>query len=178
MASVDALALVSKVLLDRRVLEQRDEIERLKMEIFWLENGYFSFRTVMSDFNRAFTMCGCNACYTSGRCRNIVRDSQQDYCLFSEAFEKKLSEAGFTFGPVPTPALAWTSDEEYVRDIITNGEFHICKFDRKWTIWSLGKRLKAAKSEADPEIVKYVQFLHDMQMSVWKQFKSRRRAVG
>jgi hypothetical protein len=49
---VDKLALVSKVLLDQRFLELKQENEQLKLQLFWKEYNMFRLVKLISMANR------------------------------------------------------------------------------------------------------------------------------
>ena len=68
MQHIDRLALVSKVLLDQRFLDLRNEVESLKLELFWTKYHGGKFGKAIQCANKFGPACACQDCTLRGRC--------------------------------------------------------------------------------------------------------------
>ena len=108
-SSLDRLSLVSKILLDRRFLEiksenekLRQEIEQLKLEVFWYKFSTKNLKKQMRFGNYwnkdSGPRCGCVLCYELGRLDSIQRlDESIQVCKFNPWMAQKVfEECGLT----------------------------------------------------------------------------------
>lgn len=149
---MERLALCSRVLYDRRILEQQKEIERLKLRVFWLEYGKRALNDAMQCFNDKFTMCGCLNCIVGGRALKEDGYDTGGDCTFQEAFEHHLDDHGF----IVSNNHIGLVDVPFVEGDCDLGDVHFVLYGRgDWVHWSFGRQLWSATSVGDPEILKY-----------------------
>ena len=154
--SIDKLAICSKILYDKRLLEQRQEIEALKLRVFWLENGEGRMREAMNTFNLNITKCGCLACTVSGRCddENDFHGSGTSNCYFKKPFEDLMRIHHLTITENPGDLfqrgnMKWTSGDAHF----------INAAGQDWTSWwAFGEKLWKANSVDDLD--NYIAFLN------------------
>jgi hypothetical protein len=94
MASIDKLGLTCRLLYDQRVLEQRKEIETLKVKLFFRDYTPDVILKAMSELNWCNTRCKCSGCKITGR---IFSDDTEDHdatCTFGPWFDNILRERG------------------------------------------------------------------------------------
>ena len=95
-------AAVLKIVLDQRFLELRREVEKLKLDIFWLKHGKAKLAYAMQCFNLGVTRCNCIRCVAGGRLPLDVLDRfldfQPDECQWQPAFENFVTESGLSVG--------------------------------------------------------------------------------
>ena len=154
---MDRLALVSKIMLDRRFLELRQENESLKLELFWKTHSEDMLRELMKEANN-YGMdppkCMCVACGMAGRIDADEEMGQPAVCKFKPWFERHLATCGLTV------VAGVSSDRQIVRFLQpdrlvydVDAHFHMPGRD-DWFFWTYGLRLWNAKSANDPEIMK------------------------
>ncbi len=71
MPSMDKVALTCKLLLDERVLEQRREIELMKVQLFLKDYHNGVFGQAMRHANEQCVKCNCSGCKATGRAKYI-----------------------------------------------------------------------------------------------------------
>ena len=173
MQGVERLSLVSKVLMDTRLLELQRENEELKLKLFWTEHNPSMLKQAMAVANRMVggPRCACLACIVGGRCEDGTRGfapypfahayddhlvmSQYDrchlQCQFKPWFENKIREAGMS---------VWASTvfvDGYVihaNDAQDTGQHFSNLGIQDWNTWVYGSRLCKATSAGDPELGK------------------------
>ena len=100
---LDPLALVSKLLLDQRVIELRQEVEHLRLRLFWKDHSMPRLVRLMAQANSYgdnAPKCACSACVGQGRIedldvyRNRVSGAP---CSFAPWFKERLAQCGLTF---------------------------------------------------------------------------------
>ena len=121
--SIDRLALVARVLYEQRILDQRQEIETLKLELFKRDHSAVTLHKAVSDAvihgNTELTIpnCGCINCMKYSL-RNFHVMAVTEYrvgpkvCVFDSRFENFLTCGGMTFGVAE--AVITSTDAEAV----------------------------------------------------------------
>ena len=94
MASIDKLALTCRLLYDERVLEQRKEIERLKVKLFFRDYTHETLLEATKNLNHANTRCKCSGCKRAGRIHHSDVEDKGAACTFGPWFDKVLYERG------------------------------------------------------------------------------------
>mgnify|MGYP001256139294 CR=1 FL=1 len=93
-------AAVLKIVLDHRFLELRREVEKLKLDIFWLKHGKAKLAYAMQCFNLGVTRCNCVRCVAGDRLPLDVLedflDFQPDDCQWQAPFENFVTESGLS----------------------------------------------------------------------------------
>lgn len=176
---LDRLALCSKIMFDNRILQQREEIELLRLRIFWLENGYEAMKIAMYNFNNMVVeMCECFWCCCADRLdREDYEHIEMDHfnCRFKTAFENLMTKYGLTWTNDPGNNLVIdvVNDRWPVHSKCTDVNAHFQNSGHEhWTSWKFGVKLCKATSVHDPEIKKYKKFmdaLNEMSASVLKK---------
>jgi hypothetical protein len=155
---LDRMALISRLLLEPRILALRTENEALKLKLFWKEHNKSDLETLMTACNQNGIQCNCLSCAISGR-----MDEEQTalprgaVCRFKQWFEEQLAKHGLS------SKCGVDEDQEDVGPHIScddgNGVFdvdshfhHLVRDD--WYVWMYGAKLWKAKSVTDPEAVK------------------------
>ena len=94
MSSIDKLALTSRLLYDERVIEQRKEIERLKVKLFFRDYTTDYLEKAMKHLNCLHTRCTCSGCKKTGRM--FIGDTEDKYaaCTFGPWLDNVLKERG------------------------------------------------------------------------------------
>jgi hypothetical protein len=150
MSKYALLALASKVLYEREILELRTENERLKLSLFWKTYGPEQLYTAMQDANAHITQCKCFMCAVSGR---YDLETNICACSFVPWFEKQLAKCGLESATIDDQSkhfqhesmLAWDIDTHFVHD---GG------LDDHWLQFSYGSKLHRATSIENPELQK------------------------
>ena len=94
MSSIDKLALTSRLLYDERVIEQRKEIERLKVKLFFRDYTEKVLIGIMQRLNYQHAKCKCSGCKATGRLCNGDIEDKEAACTFGPCFDKVLKEHG------------------------------------------------------------------------------------
>jgi len=153
---LDRLAVCSKILYDNRILQQREEIESLKLRIFWLENGYEALKIAMYNFNYLIVeMCECFWCCCADRLDSDDRDeTEMDHfdCRFRKKFENVMTMHGLTWtnenGNVLNIDIV--NDRWSVNSKCTDVDAHFQNSGQQhWTSWAFGGKLCKATSVHD-----------------------------
>jgi hypothetical protein len=156
------LAFVSRLLLDKEVIELRQENERLRLLLFWKEHNVRTLSKLMRDLNRSRSgpQCACTACVMLGR-SDESHDAQGSvafdlYCEFNPWFERNILEMGMTVSMVPPPHGAGVEncDIDAGGDLYeVDSHFH-CILRGNCVHWTYGARLWKAASADDPELLR------------------------
>ena len=163
MSHVDRLAAVSRILFDERVIEMRQEVERLKLEVFWRDNCLFRLQKAMATANGNHMQCMCTGCALSGRTIDFRVDPHADrnICKFSPWFDAQLLVLGFVVSDVEHPNRTHIKPYNGVGPLKRNDCFdsdcHFIKLgpnDLSWYMFAFGERLWKAKNVNDPELQK------------------------
>jgi len=170
MSHIDRLAVVSRILLDERVIELRQENERLKLEVFWRDNSLFRLRRAMAIANCEQMKCMCDGCVIVGRTHSPYEDLRVDpnaninICRFAPWFYAQLLVHGFVVSDDDSDQSHHTPDSfgPLTRNECFDQDCHFVKlhFDKP----VFGERLWKAKSVNDPELLKlsdFISFLED-----------------
>ena len=99
MSHIDRLATVSKILLDERVIELRQEVETLKLGIFWRDNSMFRLNEAMKIANGMHVKCGCSFCCWYNR-TDLMKEAELESAFTAECrllpwFHEVLLSHGF-----------------------------------------------------------------------------------
>ena len=94
MSSIDKLALTCSVLYDQRVLEQRKEIEMLKLKLFFRDYTPKVMRRAMKHLNQVNIRCKCSGCKLTGRMFIGDTEDKEAACTFGPWLDIVLSERG------------------------------------------------------------------------------------
>lgn len=157
MSHVDRLALVSRLLLDHRLLELRQENEELKLKLFWKDHDTQSLKQVMANCNYFGIKCKCGMCMMSGRMEGMeAEESHGGACSFKPWFEGILAKHGMTtITGVRIDQEASGFHQSYLNGPVydTNAHFfHLTQDD--WFFWQYRAKIWKAKTVTDPELMK------------------------
>jgi hypothetical protein len=166
MSHIDRLATVSKILLDERVIELRQEVETLKLEIFWRDNSLFRLNEAMKIANGIHVKCRCFYCGLKGRTRLMDEDEMDirvigdntGECKFIPWFDEVLLSRGFVVletGPdrLYLSHCAPKSSRPLTRNDCMDFDCHLFKLG-SFASYAFGMKLWQAKSVNDPELQK------------------------
>jgi len=160
---LDRLALVSRLILDQRVLELRRENEFLRLQQFWKDHSRNQLVQLMVEANRAITNCTCMACGVSGRIDDGEAVSFTRQCVFKPWFEARLAASGLNTHVVGLPAsststvLSSGAGKHDVTRLFDGADAHFHHVDGRddWAdSWTYGVRLWGAKDVRDEELLK------------------------
>jgi hypothetical protein len=164
--TIETLALCSKVLYDERLLELRQEVESLRLRIFWLTHGKRRFTETMHRVNEHSICCACLFCCVAGRQVDrrdeVSNNNDALHCLFRARFESYLRKHGLTWvyntgTPVHIPIV---DDGHPSARHCYDVDAHFVVFGQgHWISWAFGKKLWQATSPLDPELIRYTSFL-------------------
>ena len=94
MSSIDKLALTSRLLYDERVLEQRKEIELLKVKLFFRDYTHAFLLQAMRQLNYANIKCKCSGCRKAQRTYPVETEDTEAVCTFGPWFDSVLHGRG------------------------------------------------------------------------------------
>ncbi len=94
MSSIDKLALTSRLLYDQRVLEQRKEIEMLKVKLFFRDYTLDIMLEAIQRLNKENIRCKCSGCRRAGRISIFDTEDKEAVCTFGPWFDNVLHERG------------------------------------------------------------------------------------
>ena len=161
MANIDKLALVTKVLMDRRFLEMKEENEVLKLKVFWQKHKIKKLIFAMDAGNSVCgPACKCESCFDSELTGELdFKDIEQRTCGFKPWFDAKVIACGLTIGG-HTGELNAAGHVSCTSGPVYDYDYHILSWDYEnrltWTGTTYGAKLWKAKSVSDPEIKKLV----------------------
>jgi hypothetical protein len=152
MDGVDRLSLVSKLLMDMRLLELKSENEDLKLKLFWKEYNPNMLKKNMTSANKVTDgpRCACLACIVGGRCEDgtlgfatyAFVNQYDDHvimspydrchlrCQFKSWFEAKILESGMSVSTYKASV-----DGDSVRDV---GQHFSNLGTGDWNAWVYG----------------------------------------
>ena len=155
---IDKLALVSRLILDERVLCQRRDIEDLRLQLFWKDHNIERLAILMRSVN---TLCNCINCEFVGINRRSVPRSEE--CKFDGWFQEHVIGCGMTVG-VPRsecgsaglPASAFHMSHAYFLEDqkVYDVDAHFYQQEAICLFWKYGSKLWKATSVDDPELGK------------------------
>lgn len=168
--SLDRLALVSKLILDERVVALRKENELLQLQLFWKDHSKSKLKKLMKKANRSggnAPLCNCNSCTFAGR---SVQTGQASECSFKPWFEKLLAACklthvtGVSIGMEPVGTHMSCDCGNLVFD--ADAHFHhITEAD--WWMWMYGAKLWKARSVNDPELGKLMMLFKALEAEIY-----------
>jgi hypothetical protein len=91
-STIDKLALTCRLLYDQRVLEQRKEIETLKLKLFFRDYTHKIMLKAMRKLNNTNTKCKCSSCKKAGRMIPSEEEDSEATCTFCPWFDTVLQE--------------------------------------------------------------------------------------
>jgi hypothetical protein len=158
MEGVEKAVFVCKLLLDQRVIELKNENERLKLQLFWKTYNPTHLKQLMAAGNQCTLgpKCGCMACCVTGRNPGNEEEVANNIpwaCTFKPWFEQKITECGMTIGHGTDGVTdgSLVDDHNPLYDV----DCHFNSLARQdWGCWSYGSKLWKAKSVDDPELKK------------------------
>ena len=158
MVSIDKLALVARILYDERIIEQRQEIEFLRLKLFWKDHDERSFKRYMAAANNINSLCMCTCCMLRGRTHAMEEGDApnpgHDGCLFAPWFEEQMLSCGLVSERMTqnhTPSI-WYHESLPRADCI-EADCHIVNHYDFSSI-RFGKWLWEPTSADDPELQK------------------------
>ena len=149
--SLDRMALVSKIMLDQRVIDLRKENDTLRLELFWHTHTPRQLRLEMRRANMLGPIrCSCYHCISACRTDEVMitdmMTSRHDPCAFNAWFYRLLADLGMTY--IPDSEKEPTTDHDDVdAHLLISG-------DKIWANWVYGARLRKARTMDDPEVNK------------------------
>lgn len=169
--SLDKLALVSKIMLDERVVALRQENERLRLHLFWKDHSVSELKEMMMHANRTEPKCHCLACGVGGR---LYPESRLlppgSTCTFKPWFENIVAECGMTcvtgVGKEMEPVETHMSCG--VRNWVYDADAHFHHLSRDdWMSWQYGAKLWKAESANDPEVLKLKRLFKALEVEIF-----------
>lgn len=167
-AAVARLALCSKLLYDDLVISQQRHIEKLKLDMFWVNHGKSAFRDFQYKFNYIRARCGCINCCNRGTAdeedfRYGVWKSRGTFdCVWHKKFEEELERVGLTVevheGPPPDGETE-IGGFSFFPTIASH--FWILSPRKDWVFMGIGQALGDAESVRSPELVKLKQVMSE-----------------
>jgi uncharacterized small protein (DUF1192 family) len=164
MAFIDKLALVSTFLFEKRIVDQRKEIERLRLELFWKDHSMACFTEAMGVANARVTACICETC--AGICRDFDVDRDKAVhtteCKFARWFDETLVECDLLAVEqtslhrprVPIPPGPWR-----VLDGLQVDSHFVYQKKGTWICFCFGERALKATTKDDPELRKLARLM-------------------
>ena len=156
LSQLDRLALVSRVLLDQRVLDLRKENEELRLALFWKDYSIKKLQKAMTKANAAQTgpRCGCTSCYHSGRDNFWKVEYDKDMeCKFKPWFEHLVQECEMVIGKKQDTNREINAHS--TRDCLYPPDCHIANLGRgNWVFCSYGSWICNATRAEDPALLK------------------------
>jgi hypothetical protein len=175
---IDKLALTCRLLYDQRVLEQRREIETLKLKLFFRDYTHRNLKQAMLNLNRRNTECRCSSCNKAGRMCPTASEDEETTCTFCPWFDGILQEHGlvvlrkeyweeeFCEGPYEdeqekisgiefTGAYFFTDDDCHLKDKPYIESGYNPEPSTRWEEICIGKRLWSVESIDNPIIKQF-----------------------
>jgi hypothetical protein len=176
MAHVDRLAVVSRILLDQRVIDLHREIERLKLEVFWRDNSLFRLNQAMGVANLKHVKCMCFICGMLGRTRLMDEDTETDTrgampCKFVPWLDDQLSLLGFIVLKADRHSdhhahVMPTSSKPLTMNDCMYSDSHFFKLGPDGSSYAFGERLWMARSSKDPTLQKLAELISMLESEV------------
>ena len=150
MSGLDKLAVVSKVLMDQRVIELRQENERLRFESFWRDHSLKKLDKRLrwaNSVEKIGPRCYCQDCLEVERFGRSIAFFRpwSGPCAFKPWFDRLLAQHEMTFV---------TLESDDLRPDCSLIDAHFVELDGNWTGKDYGGKLRGAKSADDPELRK------------------------
>jgi len=151
---LDKLALVSRLILDQRVIDLRRENEELKMKLFWKDYSVCDLEKVMrcgNIFAHSAPKCNCAECSWAERMDIRMVEDKHANCTFKPWFEMKIKECGMTVG---YDCSGLIKNHESRLAGVYEADCHFVSVTGDWNCFSYGRKLWGAQTTADPELQK------------------------
>jgi hypothetical protein len=152
--NLDKLALVSKILIDQRMLALRRENERHRFRTFWLKHSSIKLKELMQIANREAVngpRCACVHCQRMDRQVVTFEPQFTTTCLFTPWFNALVASCGL---------VCETLVDDY--DLDPDAHFVLLGPRSEWINWQYGKKLVKKPSLNDPELQKLKQLFDRM----------------
>ena len=150
------------------VTKQKEEIEYMKVSMFWEMQGPMAMQMLMAKTNATITKCRCFSCFMTERANFTGKITKGD-CQFVPFFEKCLEALGIVVLQQPKQPFKRPETEDPVLQMRTRcveAECHLVEITEKngrkvlrWADFRYGALFWRAKREDDPEIVKMIQMV-------------------
>ena len=168
MQGVEKLVFVSKILLDVRVIELKNENEALKLQIFWEKYNNFKLQKAMETANKYGPNCKCVNCSLHSRAGNLMQHEieQEKVCTFKPWFEDKAADCGITIGgPMGGDCHHMSACGDAKYGSVGMADYHLINNQHGSYIWGMsryGSKMWRYKSAEDPELQKLVKLFYAM----------------
>ncbi|MEI6371971.1 MAG: hypothetical protein WCO49_20035 [Nostocales cyanobacterium ELA608] len=168
---LDRLVVISRIMLDTRVIALRKENEFLHLKLFWKDHSNSKLKEWMQVANQIVTKCVCLSCAVSGRVNEEMGPAKPwgSLCIFKPWFEQLLTECslvsvtGVGIGMEPKGEHMSCDCENSVYDVDAHLH-HLTRDD--WVTWMYGAKLWKATSVNNPELIKVKQLFSLLQAAV------------
>ena len=151
MGSIDKLALVSRVLFEQRIIDQRKEIDALCLELFLRDFKRSKFMKRMSLANVIHKKCACSRCEGIFLTNLIIPEEAVHLaeCILCPWMEEQIFKCGMV-------AVSKTGDHSAARGCLTSGLYSDSHFviDYESGEFYFGERLWGATTTKSPELDK------------------------
>lgn len=155
------LAMTSKIMYDKEIIEMKKEIEKLKLKLFWKDHGIDKFTKIIIDANLYHPKspkCDCYYCVACGRAPAHKSIENPRKCLFKDWFEEVLNDHEIKFisgypknDPEELTHISTNNNDMYVLAVDT----HLINMGQlQWGTFTYGSKLYNAKNENNQEIQK------------------------
>ena len=151
------------------VNRQQEEMEYMRVSMFWEVQGPIAMQAAMAKMNARITKCRCASCYMVGRA-NVVSKRKNAECKFVPFFEDCVKALDMVAMQQPTPPFkrpeAGDDAVLQLRALCVEAECHlveVVEYARgealRWADFKYGALIWRAKREDDQEVRKLVQLI-------------------
>ena len=154
--------------LQSTIAKQQEEIEYMRMSMFWEVQGPIAMQMAMNKTNANITKCQCVSCFMTGRAK--VFGTENDACQFVPFFEECIKTLGIEVlqqpkQPFKSPCVG---DDAVLllRSRCVEAECHLVEVIEhtagkvlRWADFKYGALVWRAKREDDQQIKKMVQLI-------------------
>jgi hypothetical protein len=167
MSHIDRLATVSKILQDERVIELRQEVETLKLGIFWRDNSLFRLNEAMKIANAMHVKCWCSFCDLKGPNDMIEEARPLNFtgeCRFMPWFHEVLLSHGLVMLEASWPErmggshIVPRSSGPLTKNDCMDVDCHLFQLGSE-SSYAFGTKLWKAKNVNDPELQKLTKLI-------------------
>jgi hypothetical protein len=150
------------------VTRQQEELEYMRMSMFWEVQGPIAMQMAMTKSNAKITKCRCAYCYLVGRTNTVSKKAAD--CKFIPFFEECMKTLGIVVLRQPTPPFkspeAGDDAVLQMRARCVDAECHLVEVVEHagdkvlhWADFKYGALVWRAKRENDKEIKKMIQLI-------------------
>jgi hypothetical protein len=175
-SSVDRLALVSKVILDQRVLELRSEVERCKLDLFWEKHGSTAINNAMVLRNYGFRkVCLCGVCVkTRTDLEGLSEDEWEivkqggdgEECKFKPYFLALAEKNGITVVDCPNKWPASYKSHFLYSSLFFDVDCHLLVDSNTCKVIGFGTKLSQCKFVTNEEMQKLTCLMSNLLFSI------------